>query len=84
MEAKGEAASMLNRRCVVVRWQDLTLDKFLDLIDRGAGAILVLLPIYNTTLVDKETLNVSISISSPIMSLLIRIVSFPSHGRNWN
>ena len=58
MEAKGEGAGMLNRKCVVVRWADLTADKFLDLIHRGAGAILILLPHSNTTL-DQETLDVS-------------------------
>lgn len=43
MEAKGEGASMLNRRCVVVRWRDLTSQSFQSLIQRGAGAILILL-----------------------------------------
>lgn len=59
MEAKGEGASMLNRKCVVVRWADLTSDKFLELINRGAGAILVLLPHSNTTAIDEETMEVS-------------------------
>ncbi len=59
MEAKGGGAGMLNRKCVVVRWADLTSDKFLDLIHRGAGAILILLPQFNVTL-DKETLDVSV------------------------
>lgn len=49
MEAKGEAASMLNRRCVVVRWRDLTIEKFQGLIERGAGSILILLPPKNSS-----------------------------------
>ena len=44
MEAKGVDASMLNRRCVFIRWTDLSLEKFLDLVDRGAGAMVILLP----------------------------------------
>ena len=57
MEARGEGASMLNRKCVVVRWRDLSSDKFLDLIERGAGAILVILPQINAT-TDKDTMSV--------------------------
>jgi len=49
MEAKGEAASMLSRRCVVVRWRDLTIEKFQNLIERGAGSILILLPPNNAS-----------------------------------
>ena len=44
MEARGEDASLLNRKCVFVKWGDLSLDKFLDLIQRGAGAMVILLP----------------------------------------
>jgi hypothetical protein len=44
MEAKGVDASMLNRRCVFIRWTELSLEKFLDLIERGAGAMVILLP----------------------------------------
>ena len=44
MEVKSEEGSVLNRKCVVVRWKELTLEKFLDLTKRGAGALLVLLP----------------------------------------
>lgn len=58
MEARGEDASMLNRKCVVVWWKDLSSEKFLDLIQRGAGALLVLLPLTNAS-VDEETLKVS-------------------------
>ena len=59
MEARGEGAGMLNRKCVVVQWRNLTSEKFLDLIHRGAGAILVLLPPINHT-IDKDVLDVSI------------------------
>lgn len=53
MEAKSEDASMLNRKCVVVLWKELTSEGFQDMIHRGAGAILVLLPHLNHTL-EKE------------------------------
>ena len=59
MEARGEGANMLNRKCVVVRWKDLSSEKFLDLIQRGAGAILVLLPQINET-TDDSIMSVSI------------------------
>ena len=44
MEVRGEGASMLNRKCVMVRWVGLTPDRFLDLVHKGAGAILILIP----------------------------------------
>lgn len=44
MEAKGESASNLGRKCVVLRWPDLTLERFKGVVERGAGAIIVLLP----------------------------------------
>ena len=44
MEVRGEGLSMLNRKCVVVRWVGLTLDWFLNLVHKGAGAILILIP----------------------------------------
>ena len=44
MEVKAEAATVLNRKCVVVRWSELTAEKFLDFVHRGAGALVVLLP----------------------------------------
>ena len=48
---------MLNRKCVVVRWKDLSLEKFLDLVQRGAGAILVVLPLTNST-AEEDTIKV--------------------------
>lgn len=44
MEVRGEVAPILNRKCVVIRWSVLSSEKFLDIIHRGAGAIVVLLP----------------------------------------
>ena len=44
MEVRGEVAPILNRKCVVIRWSALSSEKFLDIIHRGAGAIVVLLP----------------------------------------
>ena len=58
MEAKAVDASMLNRRCVFVRWTDLSVEKFLDLIHRGAGAMVVLLP-GNMQEVEEDVLKVS-------------------------
>lgn len=57
MEARGEGAGMLNRKCVVVKWKDLSLDKFLDLVQRGAGAILLVLPLTNGT-AEEDTMKV--------------------------
>ena len=58
MEAKGEAATMLNRKCVVILWKDLTMNKFQNLIDRGAGSILILLPPQNYSAKSTEELEV--------------------------
>ena len=44
MEVRGESSLTLNRKCVVVRWGDLTLERFLDLIQRGAGGLIILIP----------------------------------------
>jgi hypothetical protein len=44
MEAKGAMAGSLGRKCVVVRWADLQMDVLRDLVDRGAGSLLLLLP----------------------------------------
>ncbi len=35
---------VLNRKCVVVRWRGLTLERVRDLLKRGAGSLLILLP----------------------------------------
>ena len=44
MEVRSEVAAVLNRKCIVIRWSALSSEKFLDIIHRGAGAILILLP----------------------------------------
>lgn len=44
MEARSAAATQLHRRCVVVHLSDLSVDAFEDLVQRGAGAILVIFP----------------------------------------
>eukprot|EP00731_Ephydatia_muelleri_P015674 Em0009g98a len=44
MEAKGEEATNLGRKCVVLRWPDLSAERFRGVVDRGAGAVVVLLP----------------------------------------
>ena len=57
MEARGDASTLLNRKCVFIKWSDLDLDKFLGLIERGAGAIVVLLP-PNMEVIGEETMKV--------------------------
>ena len=44
MEAKGATAGSLGRKCVVVRWADLRMETLLELIERGTGSLLLLLP----------------------------------------
>lgn len=44
MEVRSEEALTLNRKCVIVRWKGLTFDRFRDLLKRGAGSLLILLP----------------------------------------
>ena len=43
MEVRSELAPILNRKCVFVKWVELTADKFDNLLDRGMGAIVVIL-----------------------------------------
>ena len=57
MEAKGAGASALGRKCVVMRWADISKEGILELVERGAGALLLLLP-HNYTEVDGETVEV--------------------------
>lgn len=59
MDARGAGSLMLNRKCVLVKWTDLSVEVFTDILQRGAGAVLVLLPAdWNT--VDNQTLLVSL------------------------
>ena len=44
MEVKGPDANVLNRRCVFLRWIDLTKEKFTELVERGTGSLLILMP----------------------------------------
>ena len=44
MEARPLNSEVLTRRCVLARLQDLTVDRFRELIAQGAGAVLILLP----------------------------------------
>ena len=44
MEAKGAMASALGRKCVVVRWADVQMESLMELVQRGAGSLLLLLP----------------------------------------
>ena len=58
MEAKGAAASALGRKCVVVRWADMQVEGIVDLVQRGAGSLLLLLP-QNFSDVQGETAEVA-------------------------
>lgn len=58
MEARGEGASLLNRKCVVLRWAELSYESFMEIVERGAGSILILLP-SDINSVDEELINVS-------------------------
>ena len=44
MEARTITSSVLTRRCIVMRLNELTLDKYRMLVEQNAGALLVLLP----------------------------------------
>lgn len=54
MEAKGALSTMISRRCVIVKWAELTSETLLDLVNKGAGAVLVLLPRELSTIEDDE------------------------------
>ena len=57
MEARGSAAKILSRKCVIIRWMELSSDLFLELIQRGTGSLLVLIP-QDWSTQDNETLTV--------------------------
>ena len=44
MEAKSSMANALGRKCIVVRWADIHMEAILELVQRGAGSLLILLP----------------------------------------
>ena len=44
MEARGAGVTMLSRKCVIIRWSELTMDFFREMIEHGAGSLLILLP----------------------------------------
>ena len=58
MDARGVGSLMLNRKCVLVKWTDLSIEVFTDVLERGAGAVLILLPTDWSTL-DNQTALVS-------------------------
>ena len=55
MEARSELAHVLNRRCVFVRWSNFSLSKFDDLVERGAGALVIVLPVTEETNISMAT-----------------------------
>lgn len=44
MEARPISSPMLTRRCILTRLSDLTAERYRDIIEQSAGALLVLLP----------------------------------------
>ncbi|XP_072038125.1 BOS complex subunit NCLN-like isoform X2 [Amphiura filiformis] len=44
MEARPISSPLLTRRCILTRLADLTSDRYRDIIEQSAGALLVLLP----------------------------------------
>jgi hypothetical protein len=44
MEARPVTAGTVTRRCIVVKIGELAYDRFKEILEQGAGAILVLLP----------------------------------------
>ena len=61
MEAKGAMASALGRKCVVMRWADLSMESLVDLVQRGAGSLLLLLP-HNFTDIQGEVAEVCVCV----------------------
>ena len=55
MEARSEFTHVLNRRCVFVRWSNFSLNKFDDLVERGAGALIIILPVTEETNISMAT-----------------------------
>ena len=56
-------ATSLGRKCVLMRWADVSMETVLDLVERGAGSLLLLLP-QNFTEMEGETVEVG-SLAEP-------------------
>ncbi|XP_031572437.1 nicalin-1-like [Actinia tenebrosa] len=54
MEARPMSSEVLTRRCVVIKLSELTIDHFKEVIDKGAGALLILLPRHLSNLTQQE------------------------------
>lgn len=72
MEARGSAANILNRKCVVLKWAELSSDSFLDLIQRGAGSLLILLPC-DWSMEDNSTLKSWMDLEAQLLAMEIAI-----------
>ena len=59
MEARSPGAAMLNRKCVLIKWSELTSQLLSELIERGAGALLIILPTNWRGMTHNDTINVS-------------------------
>ena len=44
MEARPITAGTVSRRCILVKITELAYDRFKEILEQGAGAVLVLLP----------------------------------------
>ena len=73
MEARSSEAAMLNRKCVLIKWTELTSDLFNELLDRGAGAVLVILPNDWRNNNNNNTLHVSKHYSLLLFIVVFRI-----------
>ncbi len=71
---------MLNRKCVVVRWAELSYESFMELVERGAGSIIILLPL-DIVSVDKKLIEVSGS--APIKAMPLSKSDFPAPWQAW-
>ena len=62
MEARPISSPMLTRRCILTRLSDLTADRYRDIIEQSAGALLVLLP-QNLSSLAQEVIQVLLMIT---------------------
>ena len=86
MEAKGAVSTMISRRCVIVKWAELTSETLLDLVNKGAGAVLVLLP-RELSAVEEDEMQVgvaSLAVVTPWLQCVAWILSPFRCGGNWN
>ena len=59
MEARPVNGKTFTRRCVMARLAELTIERFKEVVEQGAGAVLVLLP-KNVADISPKDLEVSV------------------------